>query len=187
MNPFWIKQRNFFFFLFLFSGPSLRIFCAMPNTWVQDFPAFRGVNTEDGLKSKINFQLFALHPKTDFQIPFFLLMCSCWIITITFKAVPSHFDQAYHLQCLLSPSVFVAPAPLAFFECVSHASPRRRLPSLILLSRMHFPSTPCITSRRYLLREAFFKLESPTATFIHTALLSSLHSMDHYLVLLWFI
>lgn len=52
----------------------------MPYTWVQDFPAFRGVNAEDGLKSKINFQLFALHPKTAFQIPFFFFFANVFML-----------------------------------------------------------------------------------------------------------
>lgn len=73
MNPFWIKQRRFFFLsLFIFWPFFKGILCnALPTLGYKICPAFRGVNAEDGLKSKINFQLFALHAKTAFQVPFF--------------------------------------------------------------------------------------------------------------------
>lgn len=36
-------------------------------------PAFRGVNAEDGLRSKINFQAFALYPTNACLIPFLVM------------------------------------------------------------------------------------------------------------------
>ena len=92
-----------------------------------------------------------------FSMFFFLLMSSCWIITMTVRLSPSHLDHTYRLQRLLSAS---ASVHVLQPHWPSSSVSVMFLPGDACLHWSFCPGCsslphPCITSQRYLLREAF--------------------------------
>ena len=84
-------------------------------------------------------------------------MSSCWIITMTVRLSPSHLDHTYRLQRLLSAS---ASVHVLQPHWPSSSVSVMFLPGDACLHWSFCPGCsslprPCITSQRYLLREAF--------------------------------